>query len=143
VEWLQSLPEHAAITHRLLPAAGVIVVEVNQALRAQDFDELGLTADAWIEGHGELNGLVIHARAFPGWENLGSLVRHIRFARDHHKKIRRVALAVDGALATVASRLGEHFVKAEVKHFSYDALDAAITWASAAVGLPAAAPMPR
>src|SRR5579863_10127352 len=63
--WLASLPESPAIHYRLLPDAGVIVVEVKQPLKVQDFDSLGFTADAWIEAHGSLQGLVIHAREFP------------------------------------------------------------------------------
>lgn len=130
VEWLRSLPEGPAIAHRLTES-GVLVVEVKQALRAQDFDALAATADGWIESHGALQGIVIHAREFPGWENLGSLVRHIRFVRDHHRRVRRVALASDSRLAGLAPRLAEHFVAAEVKGFGYDELDAAIAWAGA------------
>ena len=131
IEWLRSLPEGAAASHRLVPEAGVIVVEVKQALRAQDFDALALTADTWIEAHGELRGLVIHTREFPGWENLASFLRHVRFVRDHHRKVRRIALAADTKLARLASHLGEHFVKAEVKTFGYDDLEGAIAWAGA------------
>ncbi len=132
VEWLQSLPEGAGVSHRLLPERGVIVVEVKEALRAQDFDALAATADSWIEAHGELNGIAIHAREFPGWENLGSFLRHVRFIRNHHQKVKRIALAVDGKLASLAPRIGEHFVKAEVKSFGYDDLESAISWASGA-----------
>ena len=128
VEWLRSLPEGPAVSHRLTDA-GVLVVEVNQALRARDFDALAATADGWIESHGALQGIVIHAREFPGWENLGGLVRHIRFVRDHHRRVHRVALASDSRLAGLAPRLGEHFIEAEVKRFGYDELDAAIAWA--------------
>ena len=71
----------------------VLVVEVSQPLRAQDFDALSATADAWIDANGELPGIVIHAREFPGWENLGSLIRHLRFVRDHHRRVGRVAPA--------------------------------------------------
>ena len=130
VAWLVSLPEVAAISHRLLPGSGVIVVEVNQPLRSQDFDALAATADTWIEAHGSLQGLVIHAREFPGWENFGSLVRHLRFVRDHHRKVKRIALAADAKLATLAPKIGEHFIQAEVKSFAYDALDSAIAWAA-------------
>lgn len=129
IDWLISLPEVAAVSVRLLPESGVIVVEVKQALRAQDFDALAFTADDWIEAHGNLQGLVIHAREFPGWENFASLVRHVRFVRDHHRRVRRVALAVDSTLASLAPRIAEHFVQAEVKSFAYDQLDTAITWA--------------
>ena len=128
VRWLQSLPE-AGASHRLLPELGVIVVEVTGALRAHDFDSLALTADSWIEAHGDLQGVVIHAREFPGWENLGGLLRHLRFVRDHHRKVKRIALASEGKLFKLAPRLGEHFVEAKVKTFGYEELDGAIAWA--------------
>ena len=134
IGWLQSLPEGASVSHRLLPERGVIVVEVKEALRAQDFDALTATADSWIEAHGELNGIVIHARAFPGWENFGSFLRHVRFVRDHHQNVKKIALAVDGKFASLAPRIGEHFVKAEVKTFGYGDLESAIAWASGARG---------
>jgi SpoIIAA-like len=129
IEWLRSLPEGAAISHHLLPEVGVIVVEVKEALRAQDFDALAVTADTWIETHGDLQGIVIHAREFPGWENLGSFLRHVRFVRDRHRKVQRVALAADSQLAHLAPRIAEHFVQAEVKGFGYDDLEKAIAWA--------------
>ncbi|MEO8502372.1 MAG: STAS/SEC14 domain-containing protein [Acidobacteriota bacterium] len=129
VAWLQQLPEDTGVSHRLLPDSGVIVVEVKRALRAHDFDALALTADTWIEAHGELRGLVIHTREFPGWENLPSLLGHLRFVRGHHRKIERVALAADTKLATFAPHLAEHFIKAEVKAFGYDELESAIAWA--------------
>lgn len=129
IEWLSALPTGVAATHRLIPDIGVIVVEIHEALRAEDFDALALTADAWIEAHGDLQGLVIHVREFPGWENLGSLFRHFEFVRDHHRTVKRVALSTDIGLASLAPRLSEHFVQAEVKTFAYDALHSAVSWA--------------
>jgi hypothetical protein len=131
VEWLHSLPEGPAVSHRL-SGSGVLVVEVRQPLRAQDFDALAATADGWIEAHGDLAGIVIHAREFPGWQNLGGLIRHVRFVRDHHRRVRRVALASDSRLADLAPRLAEHFVQAEIRRFGYDALDDAVAWAEGA-----------
>jgi hypothetical protein len=107
-----------------------MVVEVDQPLRARDFDALALTADTWLDTHEVLPGVVIHAREFPGWENLDGMLRHLRFVRDHHRKVRKVALAADSRLATLAPRLAEHFVKAEVRGFGYDQLEDAITWAA-------------
>ena len=111
IGWLASLPEGAVVSHRLLPDYGVIVVEVKQALRAQDFDALAFTADTWIEAHGDLQGLVIHAREFPGWENMGSFFRHMRFVRDHHREVKRIALAADTKLASLAPSVAEHFIQ--------------------------------
>jgi hypothetical protein len=129
VAWLRALPEGAAASHRLLPELSVIVVEIKEALRAQDFDALALTADTWIEAHGDLQGVVLHAREFPGWENFGSFLRHAKFVRDHHRKVKKVALSADSKLAGLVPRFGEHFVKAEVRSFAYDELESAIKWA--------------
>ncbi len=129
VVWLAQIPAGVATSHQLLPESGVIVVDVGAALRAQDFDAIALTADTWIEAHGELHGIVIHAREFPGWESLESFFGHLRFIRNHHQMVARVALATDSKLASVAPRIAEHFVKAEVKAFPYDAIETAIAWA--------------
>lgn len=142
IAWLSSLPEGPGVSHRVLPDSGIVVVEVTEPLRAQDFDALAVTADTWLETHGAVPGIVIHAREFPGWENVGSLLRHVRFVRDHHRKVRRVALAADSKLADLAPRLAEHFVRAEVKGFGYDELDRAIAWAAGPAGERPATPAP-
>jgi SpoIIAA-like len=129
-EWLASVPHEIGIAHRLLRDQGVLVIEPRRALTAQDFDALALDVDPWLESHGELQGVVIHARAFPGWENLGSLIRHVQFVRDHQKRVKRIALAADGKVAGLAPRIGEYFVRAEVRSFPADDLDRAIAWAS-------------
>ncbi|ASN22833.1 STAS/SEC14 domain-containing protein [Streptomyces pluripotens] len=134
LRWLASLPEGPGVSHRLLPDAQVLVVEVEQPLRAQDFEALAQTADNWLETHDTLPGVVVHARQFPGWENIGSLVRHMRFVRDHHRKVRKVALAADSNLADLAPRLANHFTQAEVRRFGYDELDDAVAWAASPPG---------
>ncbi len=143
IEWLRSMPEIAAAAH-LLPDSGTLVVEVQGALHAQDYDALSVTADTWIGAHGRLRGLVVHAREFPGWENLESFLRHVRFMRDHRGKVERIALAVDGRLGLLAPRIGEHFVHAEMKTFAYDSLDAAVAWAeTTSEGSAASPPTPE
>lgn len=119
----------AKISHRLLPEAGVIVVEIQGALRASDFASLAATADAWIGKNGSLNGLVLHAHHFPGWESLRSVISHVRFVRDHHREVKRIALVTDSRLASLTSQIAEHFVAAKIDVFGYDGLDAAIVWA--------------
>lgn len=131
IDWLTS-PYDPSVTFRMLPERGVLVVEPHGRLQVQDFDALDAAADTWIESaEGSLKGIVVHARQFPGWENLGSLLRHVRFVRDHHRKIRRVALAVDGTVAHMTPALVDHFVQAELKQFSAADLEAAIVWAGA------------
>lgn len=130
LRWLSSLPEGPGISHRLLPESQVLVAEIEQPLRAQDFDALALAVDGWLEVHEELAGVVVHAREFPGWENAGSLLRHVRFVRDHHRKVGRVALAADSKLAGLVPHLANHFVQAEVRRFGYNELEGAVAWAA-------------
>ena len=129
--WLGTLPRPATAKARLIPQTGVVVVEVTEALQTRDFDEIALIADGYIQAHDKLAGLVVHAREFPGWENLDSLLRHVRFIRDHHRKVRRIAVSADGKIAQLAPRLAEHFVAAEIRAFGYDDLDTAVAWAGA------------
>jgi stage II sporulation SpoAA-like protein len=133
IAWLSTLPEGPGVSHYLVSESGVLVVEVTAPLRAQDFDALAATADAWLETHDALPGVVIHARQFPGWENAASMLRHFRFVRDHHRAVRRVALAADGKRADLIAGLAEHFVHAEIKRFGYDGLDEAVAWAAGPV----------
>lgn len=130
IEWLVALPAGPQITHRVLPDAGVVVVEVQEPLRVQDIEALADVIDGWLATHVSLHGLVVHATTFPGWENASGLVRHLRFVINHHRQIERVALAVDGKLAEIGATLAEHAVSAEVRHFAFADLDAAINWAS-------------
>lgn len=138
--WLASLPQGPAVAHRLLAESGVIVVEVKEPLRAQDFEAIAMTADSWLEAHGDLQGLVIHAREFPGWQNLPGLLGHLRFIRDHHRKVRRVALSADTKLAVLGPRIAEHFIAAEVKVFEFSELDRAVEWAAGRTSAGAPAP---
>jgi hypothetical protein len=129
IQWLSSVPEGAAISFHLQADSGVIVVELKEALRVHDFDALAFTTDTWFEAHGKLHGVVIHCHEFPGCENLRSVLRHVRFRRDPHRKVERVALAAYSKLASVVPHVAEHFAEAEVKSFRFDELDAAIAWA--------------
>ncbi len=129
LRWLASLPEGPGVSHRLTESE-VLVVEIEQPLRTQDFDDLALTVDSWLGTHAALAGVVIHAREFPGWENIGGLIRHVRFIRDHHRKVRKLALAADSKAAALVPQLANHFVHAEVRRFAYDELDDALAWAA-------------
>lgn len=134
IGWLGSLPEGPSLSRRLIAESGVLVVEPEQPLRVQDFDALAQTADAWWDEHGDLAGLVIHARAFPGWENVAALRRHVRFVRDHHRRVKRIALAADSALAGLVPHLVKRVLRPEVTSFRYDQIDDAIAWAGGAQG---------
>jgi len=107
---------------------GILIAHPQGALKREDIDKLASVIDPWIKTHHQLNGLAVCIPKFPGWENIGSFIHHIEFIKSHHRKIRRVALAVDGTLPKIISKVAGHFVEAEIKQFPYEKEEEAIKW---------------
>jgi SpoIIAA-like len=116
------------IEYELDTAHSILLVRPKSALDTTDFVELARAVDPQIEATGELAGLIINARAFPGWDSFGTMVDHFRFVRDHHKHIKKVALVTDSHLGDVAEHLASHFVSAKIRHFPGEQLDQARQW---------------
>ncbi len=116
------------IDYQILEDQGIVILEPSGPLRKEDFENLTRDVDAYIERHGCVNGLIVHAKSFPGWEDFGAFSHHINFVKDHHKKIGRVAIATDSTFLSMAPQIVKHFVSAEVMHFEYDDLETAQKW---------------
>ena len=116
------------VRHELLREQGVLVLKPEGALRSEDFESLGDVVDPYIEKHGDLKGLLVDAAAFPGWENFAALLSHLRFVRDHHRRIRRIAVVSDHKMLTVGPKIASHFVSAEIRTFDAASRDAALAW---------------
>jgi hypothetical protein len=116
------------IEHTLDTANAILYVRPKSALEKEDFAQLAKAVDPFIERSGALAGLIIEAPGFPGWDSLGALAAHLRFVRDHHKRIRKVGLVTDSAIGNVAERLASHFVAAQIRHFPAGDLEAARQW---------------
>ena len=116
------------IEHHLDSQHAILTLRPHAALEEADFAQLAATADPFIAQHGGLAGLIIEAPQFYGWGSLGAMAAHIRFARDHHRHIRKVALVTDSPLGNVAETLVAHFVAAEVRHFPAAERAAAEAW---------------
>jgi len=84
--------------------------------------------DPYIERSGRLNGVIIHTESFPGWNSFAALVSHLRFVKEHHKRVLRVAFATDSMAGDLAEVLDSHFVNADVKRFPYHGLEKARKW---------------
>ena len=116
------------ITHELHRDRGILIVTPQGPLTSSDFEKLAGEVDPFIEEQGELAGLMIYVESFPGWEDFAGLVAHLKFVKEHQKKIRKVAAVTDGKFVSVAPRIAQHFVSAEIKHFDYVQRDAALEW---------------
>ena len=116
------------IHSELLADQAVLVLTPAGPLTAADFTRIAALVDPYIVQHGKLKGLLIHASSFPGWDDFAGLVSHLRFVRDHHRKIERIAIATDSGVLSVLPRIASHFVAAEVRHFGYAERETALRW---------------
>jgi hypothetical protein len=108
--------------------AGIAVVTPSAPLAKQDFMSLAEKVDPYIEKEGQLNGLIIHVESFPGWEDFGGLISHLKFVREHHKKILKVAVVSESSFLSIMPMIADHFVSAEIQHFPFADLQKAISW---------------
>jgi hypothetical protein len=123
-----SLEVTHVIEHTLDKEASILILRPKAALKKEDFAELAAEVDPFIEATGDLKGLIVVVDSFPGWDSFKALAAHIRFVRDHHKRVRRVAIVTDAAIGTVAEKLASHFVAATIKHFPAGQEEAARLW---------------
>ena len=116
------------LNYELLRNDGVLVLRPQGPLEAADFTSLASVIDPFIQEQGGLRGIMVEARSFPGWDSFAALVSHLRFVRDHHRLISKIAAVSDSPILSAAPQLAKHFVKAEVRHFSANDREAALTW---------------
>jgi len=119
------------IEFSLDPESAVLTIHPRSSLEKNDFVELGQAVDAEIEKHGDLAGLVIEAAHFPGWDSFGAMVTHLRFIREHHRHVKRIAVVTDSPMGDAAEHITSHFVDARIRHFAAGDLEAAREWAAA------------
>jgi hypothetical protein len=111
--------ENPMLNHELGRDDGILVVKPEEPIAAADFTTLASHVDAYLEQHGALRGVLIHARAFPGWKDFDALLAHQKFIKEHHRKIGKVAVVADDGFAMVMPFIASHFVHAQVKHFDH------------------------
>lgn len=112
----------------LLSDRGLLVISPDGPLTSTDFEQLANEVDPFLASNGKLTGLMIHTKSFPGWDNFGALVSHLRFVADHHQRIERIAAVTDSGFLKIMPRLASHFVDAEIRHFDFEESDQAFEW---------------
>ena len=112
--------------------AGVAIIRPDQmhGVSEADFKQLTDLVDHYLKDHDSLCGLIIASQEFPGWEDLMAFISHIRFIRNHHRSIQKVALVSDSQLLSMAPNLINHFVSAKVRNFPFLDIEKAKIWAA-------------
>jgi len=119
------------LKHTLLRDAGILIVAPQSPLAATDFSELVKAVDPYIEEHGCLRGLLIHVETFPGWSGFAAFLSHLKFIKNHHQKIQKVAAVTDSGFLSILPTVAGHFVAAEIRHFPFDEKASALDWINA------------
>ncbi len=115
---------------QLFKNRNIVVLTPAGKLQPADFQQAAATIDPWIETNGKLNGLVIAAEKFPGLDSFQGMFAHLKFIRDHHQKITRVAFASNSSMLGFIEPLTDHFTNAELKIFTYSSIQDALDWAA-------------
>jgi len=106
----------------------IVILEPHGALTQKDFHSATEIIDPFIKEKGNLNGVIIYSKSFPGWDSFATLLKHLKFIQNHHKKVSCVAFVIDSMIGDLSSTIANHFVKATVKHFDYKDLNSAKEW---------------
>jgi hypothetical protein len=129
-EWISAPLPTSDLSFELLGDEHVLILCPSGELEAGDFQRVAAEVDPLIERTGGLRGLMIDAETFLGWEDFSAFASHLRFVKDHHRKIGRIAVVSNDAVVSLAPRLIRHFIGAEVRRFSTDDKEEAMKWLS-------------
>ena len=66
----------------------IVTLEPEGALRQEDFETAVKVIDPFIEARGKLSGVIIATESFPGWKDFAALTEHLKFIKNHHKKVK-------------------------------------------------------
>jgi SpoIIAA-like len=122
------MEDAAMVDHELLEADGILVIRPQGRLEATDFQKIAQEVDPYIEANGKLHGVMVEAKSFPGWKDFAALIAHLRFVKDHHQKIEKIAAVSDSGFLSIAPKIASHFVQADVRHFPSAQKDEALAW---------------
>jgi hypothetical protein len=115
----------------------ILVITPDGPLQKADFEQLAREVDPFIASHGSLDGLMICAKSFPGWDSFGAFVSHLKFVADHHRRIKRIAAVTDSGFLKIMPTIAQHFVQAKIRHFEFEEKDLALAWLEQADDRPA------
>ena len=116
------------LSKELMIDEGILIVTPEGPLEEADFTSLAADVDSYIEKRGQLQGLMIYVESFPGWNDFAAFLSHIKFIKNHHQKINKVAAVTDSGFLSVLPKFADHFVAAEIKHFPFAEKAKALAW---------------
>ncbi len=106
----------------------IVIFEPSGELCSEDFKKASEIVDSYLCKNEKLNGLIIHVKSFPFWDSFSSLLDHLKFVNNHHKKITHLAFVTDSLIGSFAQNFMDYFISAKIKTFAFDDLVKAKNW---------------
>ena len=119
------------LNYELNRTESILILKPIGPLESTDFERLVQEVDPYIIEKGKLNGLMIYAKSFPGWDNFAAFLSHMKFVKNHHRKIKKIAAVTDSKFLSIMPQVANHFIQAEVRHFDFDDEETALKWLNA------------
>jgi|FLOH01.1.fsa_nt_gi hypothetical protein len=128
-KWIEKpLLKHLSLDVNIDPKNAIVTLHPKDKLSKDDFIRAGSLIDPFIEKVGKLNGLIIETKEFPGWDSFSALFTHLKFVKEHHTKVKKLAFVTDSIIGEGAENIGNHFISAEIKRFNFADLEEAKAW---------------
>lgn len=99
-------------------ADDLATIKPSAPLSETDFERLTAAVDGYINTHDQVPNFLIQAEEFPSWDSFAAFLAHMKFVRNHHQLIRKIAIVGDAMALSVAPQIVNHFVVAKVRHFA-------------------------
>jgi hypothetical protein len=116
------------LDYELLKDEGIIRIQPESPLLARDFAEINELINRYVSRHGHLKGLLISTDDEPGWEEFSDGIGHLDFGADSSASHLRIAAVSDAAINQQLQSIASHFSSAEIKRFSKDEANQALSW---------------
>jgi hypothetical protein len=105
----------------------VFAIHPEGAIGDEDFEQIGNVIDPVIARKGRLEGLMVDARGFAGWDDTRALLAHMRFVHEHQPKVARIAVVGDQWWLRAAPTM-EPFFGTPIRVFDASEESAAQAW---------------
>jgi hypothetical protein len=91
-------------------------------------DRIGPQVDELLRRKGRLNGVLVDARDFEGWADFAAFAAHVKFIRDHHEMVDRIAIVNSGENRDFLTRLFDMVPDISFRFFSEKEENKARRW---------------
>jgi hypothetical protein len=106
----------------------ILVITTQGPLEQADFETIAKKVDPVIISKGKVTGLMINMKSFPGWRNFTAFAAHLKFVKDHHRGIERIAVVTDSGLLKIIPGIAGYFVHPKIRVFGFKQKKQALSW---------------